>query len=90
MKINPDFILREVMNIHVIIGIGDEAYTPNAVMSLNETGAFLWKILEGEAGVTQETLIESLIREYEIDYETAKRDVENFLNQLRERAMIIE
>lgn len=90
MKINPNFILREVMNIYVVIGVGDEAYTPNVVMSLNDTGAFLWRILEKENGASEEVLIESLIREYEVDSDTAKKDIEIFLNQLRERTMIIE
>ena len=51
MKIKPGYILRDVMNVSVIIGVGNEAYTPNEIMSLNETGAFLWRLLEDRKSV---------------------------------------
>ena len=41
MKIRPGYVLRKVMDIHVIVGIGEDAYSPNVIMSLNDTGAFL-------------------------------------------------
>ena len=49
MKIKPGYMLRKVVDVYVIVGIGDETYAPNQIMSLNETGAFLWRILENGA-----------------------------------------
>ena len=88
MKIKAGYILRQVMDIYAIIGIGSEAYTPNQIMSLNETGAFLWKMLEN--GATQQELTDALLKEYETDPETAEKDVGEFLNQLREKKLIEE
>ena len=88
MKIKPGYILRKVVDVHVIIGIGDEAYTPNQIMSVNETGAFLWRMLEG--GAEREALVEALTAEYDVDGQTAAADTDAFLAALRERALIAE
>ena len=86
MKIRSGYMLRQVMDIYAVIGIGSEAYTPNQIMSVNETGAFLWKRLE--EGAEKKELIDALQEEYETDFETAERDVAKFLDQLRGMKLI--
>lgn len=88
MRIKPGYMLRKVMEVWVIIGIGDEAYTPNRIMSLNETGAFLWRILED--GAERSRLVESLVAEYDVDAQTAAADVDAFLTTLRSNALLAE
>lgn len=88
MKIRSGFTLRKVIDVYVILGIGSEAYVPNQIMSVNEVGAFLWGLLE--KGAEKQELVESLTNEYDVDAETAARDVEAFLSQLREKALITE
>ena len=88
MKIREGFILRQVMDIYVIIGIGSEAYIPNQIMSVNETGAFLWGLLE--KGAEEQELVKDLMGEYDVDAQTAKQDVDVFLERLREKALIEE
>ena len=88
MKIRSGYILRQVMDVYVVMGIGSEAYVPNQIMSVNETGAFLWGLLE--KGAEKQELIDSLTKEYGIDAETAAKDTEAFLNRLREKALIEE
>lgn len=86
MKIRQGYILRDVMDISVIIGVGEDAYMPNQIMSLNETGAFLWRILE--QGAEKQELVDAMLREYDTDAATAERDVDAFLAQLKEKALI--
>ena len=88
MKIRSGYILRQVMDIYVVMGIGSEAYVPNQIMSVNETGAFLWGLLE--KGAEKEELVSGLVKEYEVDTETAEKDVGEFLNRLREKALVEE
>ena len=88
MKIRNGYILRQVMDIYVVMGIGSEAYVPNQIMSVNETGAFLWGLLE--KGAEKQELVDSLTKEYDVDAETAEKDVEAFLGRLREKALIEE
>lgn len=86
MKIKSGYMLRKVVDIYVIIGVGSEAYAPNQIMSVNETGAFLWGLLE--KGADRDTLIDALPKEFEVDRVTAEKDVDAFLAQLREKALI--
>lgn len=88
MKIKPGYMLRKVVEIYVIIGIGDENYAPNQIMSLNETGVFLWRILE--EGAERDQLVARLLAEYDVDEQTATADVDAFLTSLREKALIAE
>ena len=88
MKIRSGFILRQVIDINVVLGIGSDAYTPNQIMSVNEVGAFLWHLLE--KGAEKQELVDKLTAEYDVDAATASADVDNFLAQLREKALIDE
>ena len=88
MRIRKGYMLREVLDMYVIVGTGNTAYTPNQIMSLSETGAFLWRILEGGAG--REELIGELTAAYEVDRQTAEEDVDIFLDQLRANALLDE
>lgn len=88
MKIREGFILRQIMDIYAVIGIGSEAYRPNQIMSVNETGAFLWERLE--KGTDKQALINALLQEYETDPVTAEKDVDAFLGQLRDKGLLDE
>ena len=88
MKIREGFILRQVLDIYAVIGVGSEAYMPNRIMSVNETGAFLWRMLEN--GAEKRELIDALLREYETDPQTAEKDVDAFLNELRDKKLVEE
>ena len=88
MKIRPGYILRQVMDIYAVIGIGSEAYTPNRIMSVNETGATLWRKLED--GAERQELIDALLQEDETDPQTAEKDVDKFLDQLKDKGLIDE
>ncbi|MBR3739832.1 MAG: PqqD family protein [Clostridia bacterium] len=86
MKIKAGYMLRQVMDVYLVLGVGSEAYVPNQIMTLNETGAFLWEILE--KGAEKQDLVDALLREYDTDAETAGKDVDAFLAQLWEKALI--
>ena len=62
MKIREGFLLRNVAGNNVVVPIGQATLDFNGMMSLNETGAFIFsKMLDG---TTKEQLIEDLISEY--------------------------
>lgn len=88
MKLKPGFMLRKVVEVYVVLGIGSEAYVPNQIMSVNETGAFLWPLLE--KGAERQDLVDSLTKEYDVDAATAAADVDSFLARLRENGLIEE
>ncbi len=89
MKIAEGFLLRKVANKSVVMPIGKKAFDFNRAITLNETAAFLWAILQSE-DVTKEQLLEKLLSEYDIDAATAQGDIEKFLNKLKENGLLNE
>ena len=86
MKIKDGFILRQVADNYLVVAVGDAVKDFNGIINLNETGAFLWKILE--SGATEEELVKKLTEEYDVTEETAKKDVGKFVAKLAEANLL--
>ncbi len=80
MKIRDDFKLRKVGDSAIVIAVGKAGLDLNGMISLNETGELLWKLLE--KGAEEETLVAELVKTYDIDENTAKADVKAFIESL--------
>ena len=52
----------------------------NSVYTLNETGAFIWEQIDGKK--TIENIIGLVTKEYDIDEETASKDVLDFVSNM--------
>ena len=88
MKIKGTFVMRDIAGDIVIVPVGETALSYNGMITTTSTGAVLWKALE--TGCDRETLIQTLLDRYEVDYETAAADTDEFLMNLKSRGMIEE
>lgn len=86
MKIKEGYLLREVAGNHVVVPTGKATLDFSGVITLNGAGAFLWKLVSGEA--TEQELLSSLLEEYEIDEATAQVDLCEFLAKLKEADLL--
>lgn len=82
MIIKGTYILRDVAGNHVVVPVGRSVADFNGMITLNETGAFLWKQLSEE--VEREELIARLTAEYDVTPTQAADDVDAFLQKLRD------
>ena len=87
MKIKDGFILRKVADSYIAVATGEESVNFNAMVTTNETGAFLWEKLKNET--TEEELLTCLLNEYDVDEETAKADISEFLEKLRDGKLLV-
>lgn len=55
-------------------------------LAANPAGAVLWRELAG--GTSRADLVAALLREFRVDEETAGRDVDRFVETLRERKLL--
>ena len=78
MKIKEGFVLRTICGQNVISGEGSANVNYSSLISLNETAAYLFKELQGKE-FTEETAVELLLDQYEVDRETAAKDVKALL-----------
>ena len=86
MKIKDGFILREVAGTFVVVAVGSAVKEFNAVITLNETGAFLWKELE--KGATEEELLQAVLAEYDVPEEIAKADISAVVKKLENAKLL--
>lgn len=86
MRIKNGYILREVAHQSVVVPIGEAALNFNGVITLNKTGAFLWKLLENETN--DKILVEQLLSHYKVTAEAAEKDVNAFLNKMKEHGLL--
>jgi len=78
MKVKGGFMLREIAKQWVVIPLGSRVVEFNGIMTLSESGAILWRLLEKDT--TEDELVAALLAEYEVDEETARNDVRLFLD----------
>lgn len=81
MKIKQTYKLRTVAGENMVVNTGNEPGSFNGVIMLNDTGAFLWKILEN--GAEREDLISAVLKEYNTDEKTAEEGVDSFLDKVK-------
>lgn len=87
MKVRENFLLRKVAGSWLVMPIGQEMLDFNGILTLNETGAFLWKKLQEGASV--EELATALIGEYKVSLEEARTDVKEFCDGLIEKGCLL-
>ena len=65
----------------MLIPVGETVFQYNGIFMLTESGKILWEGIVN--GADEEGLTQALVQEYEVDYDTAKADVQEFLEMLR-------
>ena len=83
MKIVDGFILKSIADTNIVV---PNSVTFNAIISLNDSGAFLWKQLENEQ--SEESLLAAMLQEYDVDEATAKADIAEFLKSMRQADLL--
>lgn len=79
MKIKDGFVMRQVAGQAVVLPGGD-ALDLNLMITLNDTGAFLWEHLQSET--TEDALVTALLAEYDVEEATAHKAVVAFVEKL--------
>ncbi len=87
MKRSENFLLRDVAGTLVIVPVGAAVSAFPGMITLNATGAYVWELLETEQ--TAQSLTQAILDRYEVDRETAEKDVTAFLERLRAAGAIV-
>ncbi len=86
MQLKNGFILREIAGKYVVVATGEAAESFRGLIKLNDTGAFLWRLLQKDT--TEEELTSSLLSEYDVDRPQAEREVASFISRLKEEDLL--
>ena len=75
-------------NEYVLVPIANNIADMNSMYTLNETGAFIWERINGVNSV--EDIINEMMKEYDVVFETASNDVFSFIDDMRSYLIISE
>jgi len=79
-NLKSKFVAREVGNELILVPLTGNVAQMNELFTMNETAKFIWENINETT--TVEDLENSMTDTFEIDRETAAKDIENFLNKL--------
>ena len=82
MKLKMQFILRDIVGETVLVPINESTSSFNGLITINELGKFIWENLEKVE--TEEELLQLILNEYEVDEDTAKKDLDEFLQVIKD------
>ncbi len=86
MKIKKELIKRSIAGETVLVPVGRTVYEANGLFVLNELGDFLWDRLPDAEN--EEQLLAAILEEYEVDEQTARRDLIAFLDKLKQMEIL--
>ena len=86
MHLVNGFCVRKIVDETIVIPTQEAARCLSGLASLNETGEFLFQLLQSEQ--TRESLLEALLENYDVDVQTATADVDTFIETLKENHML--
>ena len=88
MKRKKDFVLQNIGGENLLVPIGAQVMDLNGLVTLNETAVYVWELLEKER--TADELAASVAEQFGVDLETAQKDVQVFLEEIKEMGLLEE
>ncbi len=86
MRINKEFVLREIAGDYIAVPTGKTALDFNGLITMNEVGVSIWKMLAED--VTLEDIVQGILAEYDVDEDIAREDVQDFIDTLYEKGIL--
>ena len=86
MKIADGFILKKIADSFVVVPTGNNVVDFTAMITINETGAFIWELLKNDADM--DYVVREMCKQYDIDSETALNDATEFLQVLENNKVL--
>lgn len=88
MRIKQDFVLRRVGGSMVAVTSGGAEGEFRGMIQLNPSGVFIWECLQED--ITKECILNRLMERYDIDRQSAGKDLDALLNRFREYGILME
>lgn len=86
MRIKDGFITRKIGDKIVAITVGEHTKDFNGMITLNDTGHFIWKCLENDTD--KESIANEVIKEYDISTADAMTEIDKFIAELEKNNIL--
>lgn len=88
MKIKDEFALRKFGDKWVAISVNDDIDKDDFFITLNKSGVFLWNSLQEE--ISYDELLGAAVEKYGIDESILKKDLDAFLQKMKDANILSE
>lgn len=88
MKLNENYILKNIAGTAVVVPVGDAVNDIKGMITLNGPAEIIWKGLQN--GKNIESIVEEIKSEYDASDDVIKNDVDAFLNKLRTYKILVD
>jgi hypothetical protein len=78
---NENFVFRRIEDETILVPIKDNVGDMGSIYNLNEVGALVWELLDGQK--TLHDIRDSLVAQFEVSTQEAQADLGEFINQLK-------
>lgn len=86
MKLNENYILKNIAGSPVVVPVGDAVNNINGMITLNGPAETIWKSLED--GKDFDGVLDALKSEYDAPEELLRKDLTAFLEKLRKYGIL--
>lgn len=86
MKLKKELIRRDIAGETILVPVGKTVYETNGLFVLTELGAFIWDLLP--KAESEKEILEAVLAEYEVEEKVASKDLEEFLQKLKEMEIL--
>lgn len=88
MKLNENFILKNIAGTAVVVPVGEAVNDIKGMITLNGPAEIIWKGLQN--GKNIDSIVEEIKAEYDATEEVIRNDVDAFLNKLRTYKILVD
>lgn len=86
MKRKIDFIMQNVGGENLLVPLGAQVMDLNGIIILNDTGAWVWELLDEERSLDE--LTAAVAERFDVTPEIACSDVRTFLDEITKLGLI--
>jgi len=81
-----DTVTRQIAGETIIVPVRSHVGDVNSIFTMNELGAMIWKLIDGQTTVSQ--IVAAVRSEYDVTLEQATADITDFLKSLEAEGLI--
>lgn len=81
MKIKKEFCIRNICGENTLVPVGETASSFKGIIKMNDIGSFIWNNIE--RAVNNEEIVSMVMDNYNLDFNQAKDDVDDFIKYLK-------
>lgn len=89
MRIKNNYILKTIGENIIVVPLKEEALRFNGIISLNQSGKFLFETLQNN-DLNKDELLKIVLDKYEVDKAVAMKDIESFIKQCMDNKLFDE